>query len=277
MRLLLLRTTSCFQRAFPFPRKLRCSRASLPGPSHCAFSAANVASSVPSSRGRPSRQFLLLIYQTRVPRYFFTNTTHCRPSQSWRGSHRFLDFWLLALPQSCFSCCFPLSLLAAQKSFPMATTLLKCSICPNQPTFSDTTHLLTHVSSKGHLSNLHRLQVRSVQESNAGRHLTAYNQWYQQHDLGRLLSERMLQRESKKATRRTRSTMSPNKVKKEVPMDTGVAAESQRLAVGPRLQQTSLRLARRSRTIVGSILQPGDDESDLDSSPVKQLTQVFLP
>jgi hypothetical protein len=166
----------------------------------------------------------------------------------------------------------PLSLLVAEKSFPMAATLLNCTICPKQPTFSDTSHLLTHVSSKGHLSNLHKLQVRSHQEISAGHQLGDYNQWYQQHDLGRLLSERMLQKESKKATKRRRTATSPKKIKKEGAIELGIVAlESRPLAVDPRLQQTpSAGPARRSKVIIGSILQPEDDNSDLDSSPVKQ-------
>src|SRR3954452_8195210 len=110
----------------------------------------------------------------------------------------------------------------------MAATLLNCSICPKQPTFSDTSHLLTHVSSKGHLSNLHKLQVRSYQEIGAGHQLAAYNQWYQEHDLGRLLSERMIQKEFTQATERRRATTSTRKIKKDCAKDAEiVASESQ--------------------------------------------------
>jgi hypothetical protein len=167
-----------------------------------------------------------------------------------------------------------ISLLVAEKSSQMAAALLNCSICPNQPTFSDTSHLLTHVSAKGHLSNLHKLQVRSHQEISASHQLAVYNQWYQQHDLGRLLSERLLQKESKKAPKRRRTTTSPKKFKKEGTMEKRVVAlEDRPPAVDPRLQQTpSTRPARRSKMIVSSILQLDDDDSDLDSSPVKQRT-----
>jgi hypothetical protein len=52
-----------------------------------------------------------------------------------------------------------------------------------------------------------------------------------------------------------------------------VALEDRPPAVDPRLQQTpSTRPARRSKMIVSSILQLDDDDSDLDSSPVKQRT-----
>ena len=122
-------------------------------------------------------------------------------------------------------------LLTTEKSLPMASTstLLNCSICPKHPTFSDTSHLLTHVSSKGHLSFLHKLQVRSHQEISAGHQLAAYNQWFQQHDLSRLLSERMLHKEGKKANKRRRTTLPQTKANQETPEHKGPASSPGRL------------------------------------------------
>ena len=156
----------------------------------------------------------------------------------------------------------------------MAATMLNCSICPKQPTFSDLSHLLTHVSSKRHLSNLHKLQVRSYQEISASHQLSAYNQWYQQHDLGRLLSERMIQKEFTQATKR-KATTPARKIKKDCAKYTEiVASESQSFAIDPSLQQTpSTRPPRTPKVISGTILQP-NDESDFVSSPAKQQTSV---
>jgi hypothetical protein len=192
---------------------------------------------------------------------------------SKRSPHCFLNFWFLTSPTSCFKCCFPGPLCSfCRKWFAMAATLLNCSICPKQPTFSDTSHLLTHVSSKRHLSNLHKLQVRSYQEISADHQLAAYNQWYQQHDLGRLLSERMVQKESTQATKRRRVTTSTRKIEKDAEI---VASESQSFAIDPRLQQTpSTRPPRTPKVIASAILQPSD-ESDSVSSPIKQQTSVF--
>ncbi|RMZ89245.1 hypothetical protein DV736_g3527, partial [Chaetothyriales sp. CBS 134916] len=55
------------------------------------------------------------------------------------------------------------------------------------------------IYSKGHLAHLHKLQVKSHQEIAAGVQLANYNQWYQRHGLARLLSERMQQKESRRA------------------------------------------------------------------------------
>lgn len=84
----------------------------------------------------------------------------------------------------------------------MTLDFLKCVICPKQPTFSDTSHLLTHASSKGHLSHLHKLQIRSHQDVDAGQRLAAYDLWFQQHGVAQLLSERLQQKEAKQASKR---------------------------------------------------------------------------
>lgn len=84
----------------------------------------------------------------------------------------------------------------------MPVEFLKCSICPKNPIFSDVSHLLTHVGSKGHLSYLHGLQVRSHQELDAAHKLAVYNQWFQEHGLAPLLSERMQQKDHKQALRK---------------------------------------------------------------------------
>lgn len=84
----------------------------------------------------------------------------------------------------------------------MTSDFLNCTICPKKPSFSDVSHLLTHVGSKGHLAHLHGLQVRSHQESSAAQTLTAYNQWYEDNGLPALLSDRMQQKEQKQADKR---------------------------------------------------------------------------
>ncbi|PGH27891.1 hypothetical protein AJ80_00441 [Polytolypa hystricis UAMH7299] len=89
----------------------------------------------------------------------------------------------------------------------MSSSALQCNICPKKPNFSDTSHLLTHVSSKGHLSHYFKLQVRSHQEPEAGELLESYDQWYRQHNLAALLSERMLTKEAKRGRGQNRATL----------------------------------------------------------------------
>jgi hypothetical protein len=80
--------------------------------------------------------------------------------------------------------------------------LLTCIICPRVSKFSDLSHLLTHVSSKGHLAQLHRVEVRSRSDIGSGLLLHSYRQWHDQHGIGHLLSERMVMKEAKQAAKR---------------------------------------------------------------------------
>lgn len=85
----------------------------------------------------------------------------------------------------------------------MPSQFLKCTICPKRQTFSDVSHLLTHVGSKGHLSHLHKLQVKSHQELAAAHSLAIYNQWFQEHGVAALLSERMQQKDQRRAEKKS--------------------------------------------------------------------------
>ncbi|MCJ1227522.1 hypothetical protein MMC12_004178 [Toensbergia leucococca] len=86
----------------------------------------------------------------------------------------------------------------------MASIPLNCNVCPKRPEFSDLSHLLTHVASKGHLSHYFKVQVRSRQEIAAREQLDIYDRWYEQNQLEKLLSQRMMTKESKVANSRKR-------------------------------------------------------------------------
>ncbi|MCJ1400331.1 hypothetical protein MMC11_003536 [Xylographa trunciseda] len=88
----------------------------------------------------------------------------------------------------------------------MTSFVLHCTICPKRPDFSDLSHLLTHVGSKGHLSHYFKAQVRSRQEQSVREQLLAYDQWYQKNQIERLLSQRMVLKESKGAQNRNRTS-----------------------------------------------------------------------
>jgi hypothetical protein len=74
---------------------------------------------------------------------------------------------------------------------------LLCSICPSKPTFSDQSHLLTHIGSKGHLSHYFKAQVRARQDVAVRERLRHYDVWYEQNNIGELLSQRLKAKESK--------------------------------------------------------------------------------
>lgn len=146
----------------------------------------------------------------------------------------------------------------------MALEMLKCSICPKKPYFSDTSHLLTHVSSKGHLSNLHKLQVRSHQEMEAGVELAGYNQWYQQFGLGQLLSERLQQKETRQANKRRATARRGACVTQQIPIDQELLDPPlpPKRAAKPR-NQSQMKTRDKQR---GGV----DDDSDVDYSPIKR-------
>ncbi|KAJ8059157.1 hypothetical protein OCU04_012131 [Sclerotinia nivalis] len=97
---------------------------------------------------------------------------------------------------------------------------LHCSICPKNPQFSDVSHLLTHTSSKAHLSNYFKLKIRAASELTAKVQLDNFEDWYDNYDLERLLSERLASKDQKKAAkdrkvRNSKSMPGAAKIKKE--------------------------------------------------------------
>lgn len=78
---------------------------------------------------------------------------------------------------------------------------LLCNICPKKPNFSDVSHLLTHIASKGHLSNYYKVKVRSSNEEASRRIIDTYDRWYADWNIEELMSDRM----NEKDKRRTRT------------------------------------------------------------------------
>ena len=74
---------------------------------------------------------------------------------------------------------------------------LECSICPKSPAFSDQSHLLTHVASKGHLAQYLTVQLRAQKDENARAKYEAFNRWYEKYHIQKLLSQRMSSKESR--------------------------------------------------------------------------------
>lgn len=85
------------------------------------------------------------------------------------------------------------SSLAQTKNVPLV-----CSICPTTPTFSDLSHLLTHISSKAHLSTYYKLKVRSGSDENARQSVEHYDIWYAENDIESSMSDRMKNKDERK-------------------------------------------------------------------------------
>lgn len=85
----------------------------------------------------------------------------------------------------------------------MASIPLHCNICPSEPDFSDTSHLLTHVNSKGHLAH-HRTTVlrAGLNDPTAEAKKDTYEKWYERYHIEKLLSERLAAKSSRDASNR---------------------------------------------------------------------------
>lgn len=133
----------------------------------------------------------------------------------------------------------------------MDAATLHCIICPGLPSFSDVSHLLTHVASKAHLSHFFKLQVRSHQEPAAVELLNMYNDWYSTNDLAQLLSDRMTSKDERKKKRKSH------------------ASEK----VDSNIQQTK-RKPRRSTKPSRSVPEDFLDPRLMNSDPVKEQQDV---
>ncbi|KAF1845831.1 uncharacterized protein K460DRAFT_355588 [Cucurbitaria berberidis CBS 394.84] len=86
---------------------------------------------------------------------------------------------------------------------------LHCDICPKKPNFSDVSHLLTHIASKGHLSNYYKVKVRSSHETTSRLLIDAYDCWYAEWNVEELMSERMSQKDKRRTRARPAARPTP--------------------------------------------------------------------
>ncbi|KAI1381984.1 hypothetical protein F4677DRAFT_11661 [Hypoxylon crocopeplum] len=67
---------------------------------------------------------------------------------------------------------------------------LICHACPNTPRFSDLSHLLTHVSSKGHLSQVYELRIASKRDPAAATRYRKFDMWSETYNIDELVLQR---------------------------------------------------------------------------------------
>lgn len=96
--------------------------------------------------------------------------------------------------------------MASTAAAPAAQSIpLICSICPKTSKFSDVSHLLTHIASKGHLSNMFKLDIAKATEVDAQRRLDEYQAWFDRYNIRGLLQTRSENRIQKNSGGRGRS------------------------------------------------------------------------
>ncbi|KAI5465952.1 hypothetical protein BGZ63DRAFT_400385 [Mariannaea sp. PMI_226] len=82
---------------------------------------------------------------------------------------------------------------------------LLCTVCPDAPRFSDVSHLLTHIASKGHLHHETQTKLRAHQDLAASVVLESYEDWYSRNGIEALLVDRMKAKQQKEAARSRRN------------------------------------------------------------------------
>ena len=82
---------------------------------------------------------------------------------------------------------------------------LLCKVCPKNPHFSDISHLLTHVDSKSHLKCYSNAKIRGRQDLCIRQQFDEYNQWYEENGIEKLLSQRILQKDSRNSHAKARA------------------------------------------------------------------------
>ncbi|KAK3334996.1 hypothetical protein B0H65DRAFT_446680 [Neurospora tetraspora] len=90
---------------------------------------------------------------------------------------------------------------------------LKCTLCPKQPIFSDVSHLLTHCSSKSHLSHRFKTELRSGNDDASRETMQQYLKWEETSGIKELLIERLEAKENKKPAKRGRPAGTANRPK----------------------------------------------------------------
>ena len=104
-------------------------------------------------------------------------------------------------------------------------TSLQCIICPGQPRFCDSSHLLTHVASKAHLSHTFKLTVRSHHEDDATELLEEYELWSKANDIPRQLAERLSNKQCRNKKRKSEDNINKPPPKKRA-TDASVSTRS---------------------------------------------------
>lgn len=80
---------------------------------------------------------------------------------------------------------------------------LHCSICPKRPNFSDVSHMLTHISSKSHLSHYYKIKIRAAADQDARDQVNQYDSWYDRFDVETLMAERLALKDEKKVKKQS--------------------------------------------------------------------------
>ncbi|KAI0394830.1 hypothetical protein F5Y17DRAFT_237271 [Xylariaceae sp. FL0594] len=140
---------------------------------------------------------------------------------------------------------------------------LICFVCPKNSRFSDLSHLLTHISSKGHLHNMFQLNLSRDVDESAALALAKFNDWYEKNGISALLRARKTAREQRGGT----------DGRSQTPMRGSSSAAQNRGVRGGRASRrgrgsgTSKRRTRHDEEYVKDVVKLESDEDDDDEYP----------
>ncbi|OTB03800.1 hypothetical protein M426DRAFT_173294 [Hypoxylon sp. CI-4A] len=146
---------------------------------------------------------------------------------------------------------------------------LVCYACEKHQTFSDLSHLLTHVSSKAHLLELFNLQILSQRNEASAIKLRNFDAWYQKYKISQLVLQRYEARDE-----RGGRTQGGDQTPKDA---TSGRATPRRSTRGNRARRGNLNTRGRTRRIheLSEIKRESDesvgfgDGYDLEPSPIQ--------
>ena len=151
---------------------------------------------LPKARRNCSHELVLALPTSFANTLLFSFPSHLHsvflPDCRYLGGAKCCASARISLHRHCFLTGFPFAYTSVAT---MASIPLHCNICPKEPEFSDISHLLTHVASKGHLSHYFKAQVRARQDENIRYKIDRYDRWYDQYQIEKLLSQRMNSKE----------------------------------------------------------------------------------
>lgn len=140
---------------------------------------------------------------------------------------------------------------------------LTCNLCPKQPKFSDVSHLLTHVSSKSHLSCKFDLSIKAQADPAIGHQLAAYDHWFETYGIARLLADRMASKENKKNGIKTKKPTKAQSNRRNAEVSSfrrescekEIAGSRLTLSCSPEMKRTSTQpyLANKAAKFIGHL------------------------
>jgi hypothetical protein len=132
--------------------------------------------------------------------------------------------------------------------------------------FSDVSHLLTHINSKGHLAQENKLRVQSFKDVNASVQLSDFQQWQAQNNILAQLSERQEMKEAKAIKRARKESVAPDS------KPIGLIQQDDAVESSPVRNVTRNRARNRAKRAKKQQANDEENEPNADYSPIQGIT-----